>query len=204
MKNNDQELWNQIHEQFQKLVKESGVELDEDYQRELENALGISSEEFSNISEESAKMLSTQKIKVHRIHPDAELPKYNYPSDSGFDLHSVEEINIPAFGRALIPTGLRVQFENNFEIQVRTKSGLAINQGIMVLNSPGTVDQGYTGEIKVPIFNTNNGMVTIKKGMKVAQAVLCPVFNGSNVMIEEVDGIEEKDRGNKGFGSTGI
>jgi deoxyuridine 5'-triphosphate nucleotidohydrolase len=90
------------------------------------------------------------------------------------------------------------------EIQVRTKSGLAINQGLMVLNSPGTVDQGYSGEIKVIIFNTNNTTVTISKGMKVAQAVLCPVLNGKFVDLVEVDTFEETDRGSNGFGSTGI
>ena len=204
MSKNDKELWNEIQEQFQKLVKESGVELDSNYQKEIEEALGISMEDLNGMEAETIKMMTAKTLKVHKIHPDAVIPKYNYPSDSGFDLHSVEEIHIPAFGRALIPTGLRFQFDENLEIQVRTKSGLAINQGLMVLNSPGTVDQGYTGEIKVPIFNTNNGMVTINKGMKVAQAVLCPVLNGSNVVIQEVSQLSEKDRGSNGFGSTGI
>ena len=90
------------------------------------------------------------------LHPDAIHPKYNYDSDSGFDLHSVEDIVIPAFGRALVPSGLAFDIRDGFEIQVRTKSGLAINQGLMVLNSPGTVDNGYTGEVQVIIFNINN------------------------------------------------
>ena len=203
-KQNDDELWNQIQEQFQKLVHESGVEPDLDYQNEIENALGLSMEELNNLEKETIDMIRNHKLLVKRIHPDAVLPKYVYPSDSGFDLHSTEEITISAFGRALIPTGLQVQFGEGLEIQVRTKSGLAINQGLMVLNSPGTVDQGYSGEIKVPIFNANDGMVTIKKGMKVAQAVLCPVLNGKFVSIEEVDKLSETDRGANGFGSSGI
>jgi dUTP pyrophosphatase len=81
---------------------------------------------------------------------------------------------------------------------------LAIKQGLTVLNTPGTVDQGYTGEIQVIVFNTNNTTVTIQKGMKVAQAVLCPVVQGKFVSLEKVEQIGEKDRGDNGFGSTGI
>lgn len=139
-----------------------------------------------------------------KLHPDAVTPFYNYPTDSGFDLHSVEEITIPAFGRAFVPTGLSFDIETGHEIQVRTKSGLAINQGLMVLNSPGTVDCGYTGEIKAIIFNTNPHEFTITKGMKVAQGVYCPVANGEWVNLNEVKTIKEKDRGTNGFGSTGI
>lgn len=139
-----------------------------------------------------------------KLHPDAFTPKYNYSSDSGFDLHSVEDITIGPFGRALVPTGLSFDIKDGYEIQVRSKSGLAINQGLMVLNSPGTVDNGYTGEVKVIVFNTNNHEVNITKSMKIAQAVLCPVVNGGWVDLEENDTVENKDRGNKGFGSTGI
>ena len=84
------------------------------------------------------------------------------------------------------------------------KSGLAINQGLTVLNTPGTVDSGYNGEIKVIMFNTNNHEVIVTKGMKIAQAVLCPVVNGTFVQLEHIDKIENKDRGDNGFGSTGI
>jgi dUTP pyrophosphatase len=138
------------------------------------------------------------------LHPDAVHPKYNYDSDSGFDLHSVEDVVIPPFGRALVPSGLCFDIKDGFEIQVRTKSGLAINQGLMVLNSPGTVDNGYTGEVKGIIFNTNPTEVTIPKGMKFGQAVLCPVVNGAWVGLNQVDKINKKERGANGFGSTGI
>jgi dUTP pyrophosphatase len=139
-----------------------------------------------------------------KLHPDTVEPKYNYETDSGFDLHSTEEIIIPAFGRALIPTGLSFDIKDGYEIQVRSKSGLAINQGLMCLNSPGTVDNGYTGEVKGILFNTNNYPVTITKGMKIAQAVLCPVVNGKWVNLLQENQIKEKDRADKGFGSTGI
>jgi dUTP pyrophosphatase len=138
------------------------------------------------------------------LHPDAVHPKYNYGSDSGFDLHSVEDVVIPAFGRALVPSGLSFDIKDGFEIQVRTKSGLAINQGLMVLNSPGTVDNGYTGEVKGIIFNTNSTEVKIPKGMKFGQAVVCPVVNGAWVELNQVDQINKKERGANGFGSTGI
>jgi dUTP pyrophosphatase len=138
------------------------------------------------------------------LHPDAVHPKYNYGSDSGFDLHSVEDIVIPPFGRALVPSGLSFDIKDGFEIQVRTKSGLAINQGLMVLNSPGTVDNGYTGEVKGIIFNTNPTEVKIPKGMKFGQAVVCPVVNGAWVDLNQVNQINKKERGANGFGSTGL
>jgi dUTP pyrophosphatase len=138
------------------------------------------------------------------LHPEAVHPKYNYGSDSGFDLHSVEDIVIPPFGRALVPSGLCFDIKDGFEIQVRTKSGLAINQGLMVLNSPGTVDNGYTGEVKGIIFNTNPTEVKIPKGMKFGQAVVCPVVNGTWVELNQVEQINKKERGQNGFGSTGL
>ena len=119
-------------------------------------------------------------------------------------MYSTEKIVLPAFGRALVPTGLSFDLPEGYEIQVRTKSGLAVNLGLMVLNSPGTVERGYLGEIKVPVFNTNNSSLIIEKGMKVAQAVLCPVVCGKFVEFEELDDLGTSERGDKGFGSTGI
>lgn len=143
-------------------------------------------------------------LKYRKLHPEAKNPFYNYPSDSGFDLCSTEDLTIPPFGRILVPTGLSFDIKDGYEIQVRSKSGLAIKQGLMVLNSPGTVDNGYTGEVQVIVFNTNNYEVQIPKGMKVGQAVLCPVVNGKWVDLEETTQEINKDRNDKGFGSTGI
>lgn len=139
-----------------------------------------------------------------KLHLDAVTPSYNYASDSGFDLYSVEDVTIEGLGRGLVPTGLSFDIKDGYEIQVRSKSGLAINQGLMCLNSPGTVDNGYTGEVKVIIFNTNKEPFTITKGMKVAQAVLCPVVNGGWVYLDERNEVAKKDRNDNGFGSTGI
>jgi dUTP pyrophosphatase len=155
-------------------------------------------------TQEMNQELFKVEVSFKKLHPDAVAPNYAYGLDSGFDLFSVEEIGMLPFERKLIPTGLSFDIPDGCEIQVRTKSGLAINQGLMVLNSPGTVDKGYTGEIKVILMNMNNFAVTIKKGQKVGQAVLCPVFNGNKVKFAEKNELGLSDRGDKGFGSTGI
>jgi len=131
-------------------------------------------------------------------------PVYVYPTDSGFDLYSTENMYIEPFSRVLVPTGLHFDIPDGYEIQIRSKSGLALKQGLMVLNSPGTVDQGYTGEIKVIIFNTTQDIVDIKKGQKIAQGVLSPVVCGKWITLKKVKNIEDKERSDKGFGSTGI
>jgi dUTP pyrophosphatase len=160
--------------------------------------------DFKQIEKDIVEGNTKLDLPYQILHPDAIHPKYNYDSDSGFDLHSTEEVTIPPFGRALVPSGLAFDIRDGFEIQVRTKSGLAINQGLMVLNSPGTVDNGYTGEVKGIIFNTNPTEVTIPKGMKFGQAVLCPVVNGAWVDLNQTANINKKERGANGFGSTGI
>jgi dUTP pyrophosphatase len=175
-----------------------------------ENTLNVDSElkEFGVDLEELEKSFNEYQPKLelgyNKLSNDAVDPKYNYPSDSGFDLHSTKDLEIEPFGRILVPTGLSLDIQDGYEIQVRSKSGLAIKQGLMVLNSPGTVDNGYTGEVQVIVFNTNNYNVLIPKGMKVGQAVLCPVVNGKWVNLIEKSKINEKERGENGFGSTGI
>jgi dUTP pyrophosphatase len=169
-----------------------------------DDMMSIFDEEMRSLNEDFENYKPKLYLGFKVLNPDAVLPKYNYGGDSGFDLHSVEEITIEPFGRALVPTGISLDIKDGYEIQVRSKSGLALKEGLFVLNSPGTVDNSYTGEIKAIIFNTNQQPYTIKKGMKVAQAVLCPVVNGSWVNLEEVTEISDKERGENGFGSTGI
>jgi dUTP pyrophosphatase len=139
-----------------------------------------------------------------KLNPDAVDPFYNYDGDSGFDLYSTEEVTLPPFGRALVSTGLAFEIKDGYEIQVRSKSGLALKQGLMVLNSPGTVDNSYTGEVKVILFNVNNHEFVVNKGMKIAQAVLTSVVNGKWVNLVNKKEINKTDRADKGFGSTGI
>jgi dUTP pyrophosphatase len=198
---NDEEIWKQIQETFDQIKKETGVDPEEDYLKELEDMLGMSVDEMN---ETHMTMMKTKILRVELVHEDAKVPSYADPSDSGFDLRSTIEINIPPFGRALIPTGIKLSIPEEYEIQVRPKSGLALNQGLTVLNTPGTVDSGYVGEIQVIVFNTNKETVTVSKGMKIAQAVLCPVVCGKYVSLELTEKVEDKDRGDKGFGSTGL
>ena len=144
-----------------------------------------------------------QKIKLEYVSESGLNLHYAYNTDSGFDLYSNVDIEIPSLGRTLIPTGVKLNVPENYEVQVRSKSGLALNRGLMVLNSPGTVDQGYTGEIKVIMFNTSDSTQTIKKGEKVAQAVLASCIPGKLVDLVQVNKIKSKDRNENGFGSTG-
>jgi dUTP pyrophosphatase len=197
----DPKIYEEILKQFEKIKLEAGIEPDDENQKEFEDLFGI---DFDDLDEQIAINAKTKFVEVELVNDDAVFPKYAYPSDSGFDLHSTQDLTIGPFGRILVPTGIKVSFQEGYEIQVRPKSGLAIKQGLTVLNTPGTVDQGYTGEIQVIVFNTNNYTVMIPKGMKVAQAVLCPVINGKYVRFEQVDALNEKDRGDNGFGSTGI
>jgi dUTP pyrophosphatase len=167
-----------------------------------ENELLVSSDVLEQLGDEMENMV--YKVELNYSSKEGRILSYNYESDSGFDLYSTEEITIPAFGRALVPTGIVLDIPEGFEVQIRSKSGLALNQGLMVLNSPGTIDQGYIGEIKVIIFNTNNHSVIVEKGMKVAQAVLANVVSGKFVELNKIENIGQKERGSNGFGSTGI
>jgi dUTP pyrophosphatase len=173
----------------EKLIESLGIDIDE------------INEYFNNSMKESVDMKVTLQYTNESENKE---PEYAYESDSGFDLRSTEEVWVQANDRKLIPTGLRFDIPDGYEIQVRSKSGLALKQGLMVLNSPGTVDSGYQGEIKVIIFNTTNERIKIEKGQKIAQAVVCPVLNGKWVNLIKVQEIGEKDRNDKGFGSTGL
>lgn len=191
-----------LSEQIDKLKNMLSESSDDDFDFEIiKDEFGLDIKELESQMLEYKPKLS---LKYKKLHPDAVTPKYNYDSDSGFDLHSVVDTEITPFGRVLIPTGLSFDINDGYEIQVRSKSGLALKQGLMVLNSPGTVDNGYTGEVQVIVFNTNNYTLTIPKGMKIAQAVLCPVVNGGWVSLDETNTTIKKDRNENGFGSTGI
>ena len=130
-------------------------------------------------------------------------PEYAYPTDSGFDLRANKKVTLGPLERDLVPTGLYLEIPQGYEVQVRPKSGLAINKGLSVVNTPGTVDEGYTGEIQVILINLSNETHTIEIGDKIAQAVLTPVMAGKYVNLQRVLNVDDKDRGNNGFGSTG-
>ena len=168
-------------------------------------SMGINVDDLQKQFDSESQSIIDTKVPLRFINDsENENPEYAYQSDSGFDLRSSENIWIHPNDRNLIPTGMRFDIPEGYEIQVRSKSGLALNHGLMVLNSPGTVDSGYQGEIKVIMFNTTNQKVKIEKGQKVAQAVLCPVVSGKWVDLIRVNNINDKDRNSNGFGSTGL
>jgi dUTP pyrophosphatase len=133
-------------------------------------------------------------------------PKFAYEGDSGFDLRAdIEEpITLEPFKRALIPTGLYFELVKGLEIQVRPRSGLAIKHGITVLNTPGTVDSHYRGEVKIPLINLGEEPFTINKGDRIAQAVIMPVFGEGKIKLNKTTEINETTRGEGGFNSSGI
>lgn len=189
----------ELAKELEKLMNELGDDLlGEEIELDLD---GVPIKELDEVVMSNNHQIPLQYTKVSN---DAIEPSYNYPSDSGFDLYSTEDVKISGFGRFLVSTGIKLDIPEGYEVQVRSKSGLAMNHGLMVLNSPGTVDQGYNGEIKVILFNTNPSTVEIRKGQKIAQAVLCPVVCGRWVNLISVEKINEKERGENGFGSTGI
>ena len=131
-----------------------------------------------------------------------DLPEYQTPGSSGIDLRAaVEEPIIIGNGeRVMIPTGLKMEIPAGYEGQVRTRSGLAATRGLVVLNSPGTLDADYRGEVKVILMNLGSEPLTINRGERVAQLVIAPV---ARVVISEVEDVDETIRGSGGFGSTG-
>lgn len=132
-----------------------------------------------------------------------ELPKYARPGDSGVDIHAniEESIVLKPFERILIPTGLFVDIPEGWEIQVRSRSGEVLKKGLTVLNSPGTVDSGYTGEIGVILYNSNPTPQIVEPGERVAQLILCQV---GNIEFEEKDEIKKQtERGATGYGTSG-
>jgi dUTP pyrophosphatase len=140
-------------------------------------------------------------LRIKRLHPDATLPAYAHESDAGMDVCSVDDLTISPGGRALVRTGLVFLLPPRTEAQVRSRSGLALKKGVFVLNSPGTIDSGYRGEVGVILANTGDEPFEVKKGDRIAQVVLAPVTQAT---IAEVDVVDATDRGAGGFGSTGV
>lgn len=139
-------------------------------------------------------------LKVKKLHEDAVLPSYANRGDAGMDLYSIEDGGITPGERCLIRTGIAIELPKGVEAQIRPRSGLALKKGITVLNTPGTIDEGYRGEVGVILINHSDEIVFIKKGDRIAQMVINKV---ESVKIEEVKGLSGTDRGKGGFGSTG-
>ncbi len=143
-------------------------------------------------------------VKVQRLgNFRGELPQYQSPGASGMDVRAQlrEPVSLAPGQRTLVPTGLTLEIPLGFEIQVRPRSGLAAKQGIMVVNSPGTVDADYRGEVKIILANMGNETFVINDQERVAQLVLCPVVQAQLVVADQ---LSTTDRGVGGFGSTGV
>lgn len=145
---------------------------------------------------------SSVPVKVRTLRADARIPSQQHAGDAGFDLHAAgEDVTLQPGDRAKIPTGLALEIPRGYEIQVRPRSGLAIKSGITCLNSPGTIDAGYRGEVCVILYNASREPFTVRSGDRVAQAVLARV---ESILFVESDELEESTRGAGGFGSTGV
>ncbi|GAA7213211.1 dUTP diphosphatase [Helicobacter pylori] len=141
------------------------------------------------------------KIKIQKIHPNALIPKYQTEGSSGFDLHAVEEVMIKPHSVGLVKIGICLSLEVGYELQVRTRSGLALNHQVVVLNSPGTVDNDYRGEIKVILANLSDKDFKVQVGDRIAQGVVQKTYKAEFIECERLD---ETSRGSGGFGSTGV
>ena len=140
------------------------------------------------------------KLRVRRLSPDAIIPAYAHPGDAGLDLHACEDVAIDPGVACLVSTGVAIELPEATEAQVRPRSGLALKHSVTVLNTPGTIDEGYRGEVGVVLINHGATTFHVTRGMRIAQLV---VQKRWTVEVVEVDGLTDTTRGTGGFGSTG-
>ena len=154
--------------------------------------------------ESNQSLFKTVELKVKTLaHFKGALPKYETDGASGFDIKACldKDFDLAPGKRTLLPTGLSFELPPGFELQCRPRSGLAIKKGLTVLNSPGTIDSDYRGEIKVIVLNTSQENIRIKDQDRIAQLVLCPVYKAQLVVKKN---LAKSNRGGGGFGSTGV
>ena len=140
-------------------------------------------------------------IRFQKLNPQATIPTQAHPGDAGMDLVSIEAAEIAPGARKLVHTGLAVEIPVGFEGQVRPRSGLALKNGVTVLNAPGTIDAGYRGEIGVVLANFGEAPFKVEPGMRIAQLVIAAV---ASVTVEVSDTLSSSERGAGGYGSTGV
>ena len=139
------------------------------------------------------------EVPVRRLRPDAHIPEPAYDGDAGLDLAACDHVALGAGERAVVPTGLAVEIPEGYAGFVQPRSGLAARHGIGIVNSPGLIDSGYRGEIRVVLLNTGVETFSVEPGMRIAQLVVVPV---AAVRLVEVDELAASDRGVRGFGSS--
>jgi dUTP pyrophosphatase len=185
-----------------------GELFDKETQNELDELLKASENIMTDWHYDTKEMVMKLKIPMinKSTNPD---PEFHNVGDSGFDIRAFIEngkaIEIEPGSRALIPTGLYFQVPLGYELQVRSRSGLALKHGIMVLNSPGTVDSGYRGEVGVILYNSDkNNIFYVHHGDRIAQGVIASVIQKNQIKFMATASLSESDRGSGGFGSTGV
>jgi dUTP pyrophosphatase len=153
------------------------------------------------INEHYLKIICTMvEIKITKIKDNAVIPKYAKPGDAGVDLCSTENYTLKPGERCLVSTGIKIALPKGHEAQVRPRSGLALKHGISIVNTPGTVDSDYRGEIGVIAINLGQEEFKIEPGMRIAQMIINKV---EHAVFEEVDSLDETERGEGGFGHSG-
>ena len=145
--------------------------------------------------------MNTYSLKIEKINDKAITPSYANEGDAGLDIYSVEKLVLAPGERGLVHTGIKLDLLTYTEAQIRSRSGLALKNGITLVNSPGTIDEGYRGEIGVIVINHGLESFTVEEGMKIAQMVIKPVWR---VEVEEVSSLSDSERGEKGYGSSGV
>ena len=143
-----------------------------------------------------------KKVLIKKLKNNIPTPKYETPGSSGMDIAASleKDIIIKPGEKMIIPTGIAVSIPENFEIQIRPRSGLAAKNNLSILNTPGTIDSDYRGEIKVILINLGKSDFVVKNGLRIAQIILCPV---EKFQLQDVKELPESNRGSGGFGSTG-
>lgn len=141
------------------------------------------------------------KVMLKKVHKDAIIPEYQLVADAGCDLFAIEDVSMAPGDIRIVGTGISIELpEKNIEAQIRSRSGLAAKKGVIVLNSPGTIDYGYRGEVGVVLINLGEKKIVVRKGDRIAQMVFAHVYRGHFIEINE---LAESERGAGGFGSTG-
>lgn len=193
-----------IEQQLAELKELSKMEfLDDQARREIEQAIEVVSR-IDELQDKTHPVMTKGKLPIKFINTSSNRnPEYAKVGDSGFDLRSNEGGTLKPLERMLVSTGLYFELPDGYELQVRPRSGLAAKHGITVLNTPGTVDTGYRGEIKVILVNLSNEIFTFEKGERIAQAVIASRVSSDFGELIEVTEISESERGEGGFGSTG-
>lgn len=165
-------------------------------------SVGVINDLITLIQKELEGLTGCRMLKIFRKDKSIESPKYEKAGDSGLDLRSIEDVVLKPRARAVVSTGLIIELPPGHEGQVRPRSGLAAKHGVTVLNTPGTVDNSFRGEVKVILYNTSNESFKIEKGMRIAQLVVAPVARVDVTEVGEEE-LVKTERGAGGFGSTG-